>query len=193
MFRPFKPLGFEPLNPELSLIDQFTTEMHKLESAEVIYWSRKPTDVVDAERTIADPDADSYLDDLDEVYGEKSSDTGKHEFYDPVQVYGKLDINPIIQELTRMGLSQIEEIDFYMNIAHAQDVLDGPPKMGDVFRITFLIRDKDGENQEHLVYYTVGTINPVDLYNYHYVNYQINAEQTSLQNCPTEIQNYYVD
>lgn len=191
MYRPHKPLGFEPANPEHSLVDAFTYEIHSLEGPEIVYWKVKTHTEVDTARQEADPNASSYLDDLDQTYGEKSSDIGKLEFYDPVKISGKLDSSPILHELLRLGLITKHEIDLYINIAHATDTLDGPPRMGDVFRITYMIRDKNGDLQEYLVYYKVSTINPVDLYNYQYINYQINAEQTDMADVPASILEYY--
>ena len=193
MYRPMKPKMHDPTNPEHSLVDAMTVEIHSLESPEIVYWSMKTAEEIDEENAILNPDADPYLDELDEVYGEKSSDDGKLMFHEPVvDFYAKVDINPIIQELTRLGLAQIEEIDVYVNIAHAQEKLYGPPKGGDVLRITFMIRDYNGELKEHLVYFKVSSVDPVDLYNFQYINYQINCEQTNMMDVPDEIKNYYI-
>jgi len=90
-------------------------------------------------------------------------------------------------------LIKTEQLDLYVNIAHAHEKLERPPSGGDVFRITFLIRDVDGELKEKLVYYKVSNSHPIDLYNYQYVNYQINGEQTNMMDVPDEIKNYFTD
>lgn len=193
MFRPMTPRMFEPDNPEHTLVDLLTTEMHQLESPEIVYWKVKMPDVVDAETHRVDPTATNYLDDLDKVYGEKSSGDGLTKYYQPEQIFGKLDSQPIIQELLKMGLITKTEIDLYVNIAHIQDVLGRPPMGGDLFRITYLIRNPDGELKGYYVYYEVSTVWPVDLYNYQYINYQINAEQTNMSNVPDEIKNFDIE
>ena len=184
---------FEPTNPEHSLVDALTEEIHKFEGPELVYWVHKTPQEIDAATEDATPGGDSYLDDLDEVYGEKSSGDAKLEFFEPIMVYGKVDVEPIIQELMRLGLIETEQLDLYVNIAHAHEKLERPPNGGDVFRITFLIRDVDGELKEKLVYYKVSNCHPVDLYNYQYVNYQINGEQTNMMDVPDEIKNYFTD
>lgn len=192
MFRPTSPTMFCPSNSEHSLVDALTEEIHMLESPEIIYWRLKKPEEIDAEpENIIS--GESYLDDLDKVYGEKSSKEGKLLYKDPVRVYGKIDIQPIINELQRLGLITTKQIDLYLNIAHAHEKLGEVPKGGDVFRVTYLIRDINGELKEKYVYYHLSNVTEVDLYNFQYVNYQLFAEQTNMMDVPDEIKQYFID
>jgi hypothetical protein len=186
--RPIQPLIYDPNNPEHDLIDVITEEIHQLESPEVYYWS-----VIKQETAISEeiPGAGGYLDELDKVYGEKSSGDGVLMFREGKRMYGKLETNPIIQELARMGLSQIEQIDFYVNIALSKEILGEAPKPGDIFSKTALIRNEAGELKKERTFYEVGAVNPVDIYNYQFINYQIEAEQTSLDQIPDSIKKFF--
>lgn len=192
MYRPLTPNMFEPNNPEHSLVDAMTEEVHMLESPEIFYWKIKKEEEIEAEPEYNNVD-DPYLDDLDTVYGEKSSGDGKYLFHDPVRVYGKIDIEPILNELSRLGLTTINQIDFYLNIAHCHDRLGRPPAGGDTFRVTYLIRDNNGDLKNKYIYYVVSNTNEVDLYNYQYINYQIWAEQTNMMNVPDEVKQYFIN
>jgi hypothetical protein len=191
MFRSIAPRMFDPLNSEHSLVDALTEEMHMSESPEIIYWRLKKPEEIDA--LPENINSESYLDDLDKVYGEKSSKEGKLLYKDPVRIYGKIDIQPIINELQRMGLTTIKQIDLYINIAHAHERLEEVPKGGDVFRVTYLIRDTDGELKDKYVYYHIANVTEVDLYNYQYINYQLFAEQTNMMDVADEIKQYFID
>lgn len=175
MFRPKKNQVFEPLNPEYSLIDAMTEEVFVNYSPELAYWS------------LNEPTTEASRDELDKLYGEKSSDTGKITYDGPFQVYGTLQINPIIQELTKVGLQQIEEIDFYVNIAAMAEYIEGRyPKYGDVLRVTYIETD----NSRRYVFYNIANVTPVDLYNFRHINYLLNGEQTMMADVPEEIRNY---
>lgn len=192
MYRPVKPLGFDIDNPEHALVDAMTEEMHELESAEIIYWKLKKFSEVQDELN-ATPSGGEYLDELDKTYGEKSSGDATLRYEEPQKVSGKMEKNPIIHELSRMGLLTIEEIDFYVNIAHIHSKLETAPGDGDVFRVTFMIKDANGDLKDRYVYYKVSNITPVDLFMYQYVNYQIRGEQTNMVDVPSEILNHYID
>jgi len=187
MFRPTEAKMFEALNPEHSLVDAMTQEIHILESPELYYWS-----VIKPEKATAEnlPGSGDYLDELDQTYGEKSSGDGKLMFRDPVRMYGKLETNPIIAELTKMGLAQIEQVELYINIALAHELLNESPKGGDFFGRANLIRGMDGTLKKTYTFYEVGVVNPVDLYCYQYINYQLEAEQTSMDNIPDSVRNF---
>jgi len=165
---------FDSQNPEYSLIDSMTSEIFENYSTEIAYW------------LFGRAETEANLDELDEVYGESSKN--KRIYSGPFDVKGTLTINPIIQELTRLGLEQIEEIDFYCNIAAMDEYLEGePPKAGDIFRVTWI----EKENTRRYVFYSVANVTPTDIYNSRYINYLISAEQTTLHNFPAEIKNYY--
>lgn len=191
MYRPQAPTMFEPNNPEHSLVDMLTEEIHMLESPEIIYWKlKKPEDLEENFEYIG---GDNYLDELDKEYGEKSSGTGKLLHYDPVRVYGKIDIEPIVNELIRLGLVTKRDIAFYVNIAHIHEKLGCPPKAGDIFRVTYMIRDNNGDIKYKFVYYHVANVNEVDIYNYQYINYQIWAEPTNMMDVQEIIKQYKIE
>lgn len=191
MYRPIKPLGFDKTNPEHALVDLLVEELHTLEGGEIIYWCLKNVKLLDAEK-IANNET-PYVDELDDVYMEKSSDDGKYLYFEPERLAGKLEINPIIHELGRLGLATIEDADLYVNIAHFHSKMNQAPEGGDIFRITNLIKDENGELKDDYVYYKVSNATPVDLHNYQYINYQIHSEQTNMNDIPAEILNYFVD
>jgi len=191
MYRPIKPLGFDRTNPEHALVDLLVEELHTLEGDEIVYWCLRNVKIVN-EDNIANNET-PYLDELDDVYMEKSSGDGKYLFYNPVYVAGKLEKNPIIQELGRMGLATIEDADLYVNIAHFHAKIGQAPKGGDIFRITNFVKDENGELKDKFTYYKVSHPTPVDLHNYQYVNYQIYAEQTNMNDIPAEVLTYFVD
>lgn len=181
---------FCPENSEHSLVDAMTEEVHMLESPEIIYWKlKKPEDL---EENFEYTGGSNYLDELDKVYGEKSSGTGKLIHHDPVRIYGKIDIEPIVNELARLGLITKKEIDLYINIAHAHEKLGEPPKGGDIFRITYMIRDNKGDLKYKFVYYHISNVNEVDVYNYQYINYQIWGEQTNMMDVADIIKQYNI-
>lgn len=197
MYKPTKAKIFDPGNADLALADAICAEIHGLESPET-YWWKLDSEVLEEDKEIL-TDADdrnddqaSYLDDLDEVYKEKSSKDGNKPYvdYTPIQVYGKLDTQPIIQEISRLGIVDKTEIDFYMNIADCTERLGRPPTPGDIFRITYLINDQSSPTMgfyAKFVFYTVATVQTVDLFNFQYMNYQVLAEQQNLSDVPDEI------
>lgn len=197
MYRPMSPNMWEPNNPEHSLVDAMTEEVHMLESPEIIYWRLKKEEEIDAENEYTNEGSeyeyDGYLDELDKEYGEKSSGEGKLLYHKPIVVYGKIDIEPILNELSRMGLTTINQIDFYMNIAHCHERLERPPIGGDVFRVTYFIRDNKGDLKNKYIYYEVSNVNEVDLYNYQYINYQIWAEQTNMMNVEDSVKQFHIN
>jgi hypothetical protein len=105
MYRPYKPLGFDKTNPEHALVDLLVEELHTLEGGEIIYWCLKDPKVLNEEALINNETP--YTDELDDIYMEKSSGDGKYLFYEPELLPGKLEINPIINELGRLGLATI--------------------------------------------------------------------------------------
>ena len=175
MFRPKKIKVFDSQNPEYALVDAINSEIFENYSPEISYWS------FNAAAT------EVNMDELDAIYGEVSRQNVK-QYFGPYDPKGTLEINPIIQELTRLGLQQIEEVDLYCNIAAMHDYLDGKdPIAGDIFRITWLETDIE----RRYIFYSVANVTPVDIYNFRYTNWLINAEQTPLHNVPDEIKLYH--
>lgn len=175
MYRPTNPRLYEPTNPEYLLADVMTAEQYEIHSPEIKWWSM-----------IREVDGGAERDELDEVYGEKSS-PGKLAYTEPYEVFGFVDINPILQELTKLGQQQINEIEFYTNIADFNLRSDGiMPKRGDIFRISWILT----ETERNYIWYSVANVTPVNPYNFKYVNWHINAEQTTLHDAPANIKEY---
>ena len=175
MFRPHASKVFEPENPEYALIDAVVQESFEKASPEIMWWSLN--------RELTEPTRDE----LDQLYGEKSSGDKLVKYAGPFRVYGHLEPSPIIQELTRLGVEQIWQIDLFMNVAAMLEYTRGrPPKPGDVFRATHI---HPGDQREYK-FYMVGSVLEVDLFNFKYVNWQVNAEQTTLADVPDEIKLY---
>lgn len=175
MFRPQKPLAFEPINPEYALASSLTSEMIEATSPYILWWSFLRTET------------SANKDELDNVYGEASSKTGIHNFaLKPIRVYLHLEINPIIQELTRLGVEQIESITIYTNIDDFLNLNSSPPKAGDIFRLSYIEKEQKYRN----IFYNVSVVVPVDPFNFRHLNYQIYAEQTNLNDVPDHIKNF---
>lgn len=162
---------FQPQNPEYELVNIVTNEAFRIVSPHIIYY---PYDSVTTER-----DQDDY----DDIMGEAEEN---YAFFKPVQIYAYVETNPIIDELTRLGLEQIEEINVYANIDEVTQRLSGrAPRAGDFLRISYIERQK----ADRVVFYKVATIQPVDMYHWRHVNYSINCEQTDLSMLPEDLRN----
>jgi coenzyme F420-reducing hydrogenase gamma subunit len=167
---------YDPKNPEYSLVDAMTSERFTLYSPEVYWWSF----IRDNE------DGAAIRDELDRVYGEKSS-TEKMAYLGPYEVKAAIELNPIVAEFTRLGLQQIEEVEAYVNIAAFDYYLKGrPPKPGDIFRVSWIVT----ETERRYVFYKVANVTPVDPYNFRYINFHLHAEQTTLHEAPDNIKQF---
>ncbi len=176
-FRPTKITMFEPSNPEYSLVDTMMAEKITAYSPEVYWWSQIRDDETGA----------ATRDELDKVYGEKSSGDGYINYIGPKEVKSILELNPIVAEFTRLGLQQIEEVEIYVNIAAMDYYLDGrPPKSGDILRVSWIVT----ETQRRFVFYKVSNVTPVDPYNFRYINWHIHAEQEMLHDAPDSIKQF---
>ena len=180
MYRPTSVKLFEPKNPEYSLADAMTTEQYTIHSPEIKYWS-----------FVKDGPTAATLDELDVVYGEKSSkaNSGRLVYTGPYNVKGFLEIEPILQELLKMGPQQIEVVELFVNIAAMENYLENRlPKRGDIFRVTWIVT----ETVRRYIWYSVANVTPVDPYNFKYVNWHINAEQTLMKDAPENIRQYMI-
>lgn len=174
MFRPKEVLLFDPKNPELSVADVMTSDYIRAMSPKILYWHFDRTTNRAAQ------------DDLDSVYGEKSSGEAKDVFIGPKRVYMFIEFNPIIIELTRLGVEQIEEITCFTNIADFLDITGTLPKPGDLFRISYIQEEDKYRNR----FYTVGSVSPRDLFNGKHLNYVLFSELTPLDHVPQNIKNF---
>lgn len=174
MFRPTGAKTFEPKNPEYALASSIDGDLIEAISPLIVYWS------FDRDATGASRD------ELDQVYGEKSSGDALHYFKDPNRVYMFVEINPIIIELTRLGIEQIEEITAVVNVDNFIKHNNIAPRPGDVFRVSYVV---DAQNYRN-VFYTVSSVVPFDVFNMKYLNWHLYAEQTPMQEVDQKIKDY---
>lgn len=167
---------FEPANPEYVLADTMESEIFEIVSPNLLWWS------------FQDAATEVNRDELDTVYGENVSAGANVYTTEPIRVYGYFEINPILQEITRMGIEQIEEINIFTNINDFFDKTGVEPRSGDVFRMDFI--DKNNENALKRNFYTVGSVTPTDLYHFKYLTWQVYAEMTNLTFVPDIIKDY---
>ncbi len=177
---------FEPENPEIDIIASMTAELFEAVSPKLLIW------IFDKEYN------NKNIDDIDKLYGEKSSinkNTGltKAKFDGPFEFFARFESLDILKILSRGMDEQKEEIELYVNIADFTERLHGlVPSSGDIIRISYI----DAKNQEtgrrsfRHVFYEISTVTPVDLYNYHYLNFHIYCSQTNLNNLPESIVKY---
>jgi len=174
MFRPKNVKVFEPINPEYSLADAITAEIVEGISPKILWWS------FDKTATVASQD------ELDKILGEKGSGDAKYTYTGPKEVFCFFEFNPIIWELSRLGVEQIEEISIYTNVADFLNRNNAHPKPGDLFRISYV---KD-ETTYRNIFYTVSVVVPVDMFNFKHLNWRIYAEQQDLDAVAQYIKNY---
>jgi len=174
MYRPNNARVFEPRSPEYALASTIDADFIRAISPLIYYWS------LDRTATVASQDQ------LDTIYGEKSSGTALHTFKDPNRVYMFIEINPILVELTRLGAEQIEEITGVTNVDDFLLCNHTQPVAGDIFRISYVVDDQNYRN----VFYTIGSVVPFDNFNMKYLNWHIYAEQTPMAEVPQSIKDF---
>jgi hypothetical protein len=172
MFRPSDVKTFSPYNPEYLLASSMDAEMIEYSSPKILWWSFDKTE------TIAD------MDELDKIYGE--SHLGQDIFKAPKQVNAALEINPIMMELTRLGVEQIEEIILFANQDDFLLQNEENPKSGDILRVSYIVNEDKYRN----VFYVVGSVIPVDLFNLKYLNWRILGQQTNMSQASQAIRDY---
>jgi len=178
---------FEPQNPEYQLVDSLTAENFEAFSPKMLIW------VLDLTQT------EKNRDEIDRVYGENSSidrtkGIGRNVFDGPIEFFGHVEVNEIIQELLRAGLEQLEDVEIFVNISDFAKRLGGlSPKAGDIIRVSYILNpavENKGIATFRHIFYEIANITPVDLYNFRYVNFHIHAEQTNMSNVPDAIKFY---
>lgn len=174
MYRPINCKVMEPKNPEYALASSLSADFIENQSPLMYWWS------FDRTKTTATQD------ELDQIYGEKSSGDRKFTFKKPNRVYAFMEINPILIELSRLGIEQIEEITLVINVDDFLNRNFEDPKSGDVFRISYIV----GEQKYRNIFYTVGSVVPFDIFNMKYLNWHIYAEQTPMNEVPDSIKNF---
>lgn len=170
MFRPSTNKIYDPENPEYELASMYAQEAFNTVSPKILYWK------LNKQLT------DQSRDDVDELYGESSQ---KAAYNKPIQVFGHIEINPIIQELNRLGLEQKDEVIFLANIIDIHSRLESIPKEGDIFRVSYIIPNSPDMNK----FYVINRVIPdtATMYNFAFINYLIYGENTALENVPEEV------
>lgn len=169
--RPYELKLFDALNPEYELANSYVDEINEIGSPLILYFSMN------------DPETKSSMDNVDLIYGETKQ---RIKYFPPKRINAIPEINPVLEELTSLGLSQIEEINFSVGIPYILSTLGQEPKGGDILRISYVEQGKPLRD----VFYTVVNVLPSNLFNFQYLNYTIHAEQTRMADVPTEVKNY---
>ncbi len=172
--RPNTVKVFEPKNPEYALCSSLTSEFIEAQSPLCMWWSLNRATT------------NASQDELDQVYGERGSGDRKFKFKKPNRIYLYLEINPIMIELTRLGIEQIEEITGVINVDDFLQRNFCDPQPGDIFRISYIISEQKYRN----VFYTLSSLVPFDMFNMQYINWHLYAEQTPMQEVPDEITSF---
>lgn len=169
--RPDELKLFDSTNPEYELANSFVDESNEIVSPLILFFCADITATK------------SEMDNVDITYGETKQ---KIKYLPPKKILGNVEINPIIQELTSLGLAQIEALNLIVGIPNILSTLGQEPKEGDIFRISYVEQGKPLRD----VFYTVSNVIPVNLFNFQYLNYIINGQQTRMTDVPTEVKNY---
>jgi hypothetical protein len=164
---------YDPLNNEYEIVDQTGADHIKINSPYILWWKIDQVGTKDNN------------DELSNLYNESDMMSFLN-ISSPVRVYAFVEYSPIINELTKIGLVQVKEINFISNITDIFEKLGREPKPGDVFRVSQMTTD----GKDDSTFYTVVSVSPIDLHLFRYTNYLINAEATNMYNIPSEIKNY---
>lgn len=169
--RPEELKLFEPTNPEYELANSFVEEAIEIVSPLILYFA---TDLASTLPT---------MDNVDNILGETKQ---KIKFFAPKKIFADPEINPILAELTAMGLSQIEELNLVVSIPQIISILGAEPKAGDVFRISYVEQGKPLRD----VFYTIMNVIPANMFNFQYLNYVLHGQQTRMVDVPSDVKNY---
>lgn len=163
---------WDPLNHEHWLADQESIDHIKINSPYVLYWK------IDQEQT------EMHNDEISNLYQESDQLV----FYnsEPIRVYMYVEISPIVQELSRIGISELREINFIANKTDLIEKIGRFPISGDLISVSYFEKDKKKTQS----FYTLVSTNDADLYLYRYIHFILNCEQTNLSNVPKHVYDY---
>jgi hypothetical protein len=168
--RPKDLTVFDSESPEYSLANSIIQETMKIVTPDLLWFSFRAQDT------------EMTRDELDKLYQESQLKLYKQ----PRQIDGMFEISPIIRELAKLGISDIEQISLVLNYADCVAKLGEEPKSGDIFRMSYVNLGRPYKN----TFYTVSTVLPTDLYNFMYMNLLVSAEQTAMAEVPEEIKTF---
>jgi len=166
---------WDPLNYEHWLVDQQSIDHIKINSPYILYWK------IDQEST------EMHNDELSNLYRESDQLV----FYNkkPIRVYMHAEISPVVQELSRIGISELNDINLITNKTDIVEKLGRFPINGDLISIYFFEKDKKASQR----FYTLVSISSADLHLYRYLHFIMNCEQTNLANIPSHVYNYQLE
>lgn len=164
---------YDPTNHELWLGDELSKEHINVYSPPILWWKMSES-------------THTNSDELDKLYGETQSIVYQN-IEDPIEVIGYFEISPIIEELGRMGLSEIKDFNLLVNISDIIERLGEEPKGGDLFAVGNMTK----QNIMDYTFYMVASVVETDFHLWRYVHYLISAQQTNLSNVPEKIKNYF--
>lgn len=173
MFRPTAYKLYDEESPDYGLAQSMMEEAMQFVSPKILWWRY---DHITSE---------SKASAMDKLYGENSKGD---KFLNPIEVFGWVENNPILQELTRLGLEENEEINLFCDTTDLTSRLGREPQSGDILRISYI---KHGQPDRHVFYKVANNPNPRHLFDFRYMNYQINAEKTDMGNVPALVKNYF--
>ncbi len=172
MFRPQQFKLYDPQNPEYEIAQSIIDETMRYVSPQILWWRY---DHIETSKQASS---------IDKLYGENSKG---EKFLKPIEIFGYVELNPILQELTRLGLEETEEINLFTDSADIVDRLGREPQGGDILRISYIQSDKKERN----IFYKVSSYNPRHPFQWRYMQYQINCEKTDMSNIPSIVKNYF--
>jgi hypothetical protein len=163
---------WDPLNHEHWLVDQESIDHIKINSPYVLYWK------IDQEKT------EMNNDEISNLYQESDQLV----FYnsEPIRIYVYVEISPIVQELSRIGVSELREINFITNKTDLIEKIGRFPLPGDLLSISYFEKDKKKTQS----FYNLVSTSDADLHLYRYVHFILNCEQSNLSNIPKHIFDY---
>jgi len=171
--RPSELKVYDVEAPEHYTVDSMNQEWIDVNSPLIHYWK------IDQATTL------SNTDDLGMLYGEATEDVAFVN-NEPFRVKALIEVSPILEELSRAGLTEISEINFICNKEYMIEKIGRLPVPGDIFRISSIQLNK----KHHNVFYEVASAVEIDLNLHRYINILVNAEQTALEKIPDFITAY---
>lgn len=157
---------------EHALLSSFSDEFIQIQSPRIYYFR------VDFKST------EQQTDDVSKLYGE----TENIIMFKPIEVFALVERSPVIEELTKIGLSNLSEVTLTVNIDDITSKLGDKPKGGDML----CIYNVNTQGKAFKNFYKVASATPSEMVNSRYINYNIFAEQTSLDDVEDDIRSYLV-
>ena len=175
---PFQIYGHPTHETPFNLMKDF----HTIDKINQEYMTRSSSRLIVAK-------LDRELTEVDTLTGEP---TGNEIFKKGIVVHGVYELNPIIQELSKFGITEDEDIIIKFNYTHLIERLGRPISAGDVVAVYLtssrlteqqLINDQAGKDayvRQIRKIYKINTAVPKDIFLYNYLTIEVNATKTNL-------------